>query len=378
MSLRPASCLALLALVVVACADPPAPQPPAPPEVTVAVPEQRDVETYAEFTGRTVAFAQVEVRARVRGFLERVHYQPSEFVREGALLFSIEDADYVAARDQAEAEVLSWESELARLTADVGRLEMALESRAVSVQEVDATRAQRDQAEARLFAARASLQQAELNLGYTEIRAPIAGRVNRWFVDPGNLVGSGDNTLLTTVVRMDPIHTYWNMSESMVLELLERIRKEGRQRRDRAPRQGEYPVFVGLGNEEGWPHEGWIDYMDSSVDANTGTIQMRGLFPNTDGALLPGLFARIRLPATDPIVDAVLIEERAIGTDLTGKYVYVVAADDVVEQRNIELGQLEGKMRVVTSGLAHGELYITVGLQRARPGLPVNPSSPGH
>lgn len=367
---------ALLVLLTVAgCAEPPVPPPPAPPEVTVAVPERRDVEGYLEFTGQTAAFEQVEVRARVRGFLEAVHFSPSDTVRKGALLFSIEDEDYSAARDQAEADVLNWQSELARLTADLQRLELAVESNAVSLQEVDAARASRDQAEASLMASRARLRQAELDLSYTQIHAPIAGRVNRWFVDPGNLVGSSDNTLLTDIVRLDPVFAYWEMSESILLELLS-SQREGGGSSDGGFERDEIPVQLGLANEAGWPHDGWIDFADNTVDSSTGTIRMRGVFPNPDGAVIPGLFARIRLPLR-VTAGAVLVPESAIGTDLGGKYLLVVGSDNVVELRHVQLGQQEGTLRVINEGLEHGEQIIVAGIQRARPGLPVNPTSQG-
>jgi len=376
---QPIRVRALLALVatslVSACAaEAPAPPPPAPPEVTVAVPERRDVQGYLEFTGRTVAFAEVEIRARVRGFLEEIHFTTSASIHKGDLLFSIEDEPYIADRDRAIADVRQWESELARAQADLERLEQAVESNAVSLSEVDKARADRDQADANRMAAEARLVQAALDLSYTKIHSPMDGVVNRWFVDPGNLVGATESTLLTTVVQMQPIHAYWEMSESIFLRMLDDANREGRGDGDNTPDRGEFPAFLGTGSEGGWPHEGWIDFADTSVDAGTGTLQLRAVFDNKRGMLFPGLFSRIRVP-TSTLVDAVLIRESAIGTDLGGKYVYVVGDGDMVEQRYIQLGPKEGLMIVAASGLEHGERYIINGIQRARPGLPVTPTT---
>lgn len=290
-------------------------------------------------------------------------------VRRGQLLFVIEQAPYIARRNQAAADVQTWEAELARAQSDLERLELAIQTNAVSQQEVDRARADVQQAEANLLGAKARLEQAELDLSYTEVRSPIDGMVSRRQVDIGNLVGSGENTLLTTVAKLDPVYVYFDVSERIILAML---KARGRSIGEPSPPDERVPAYLGIANEEGWPHEGYLDYIDNRVNPNTGTIQVRGLFPNPDGALLPGLFARIRVPTTLQ-EGALLVAERAIGTDLGGKYLLIVGDDSVVELRHVELGQLEEGMRVIQSGLQSGERYIINGLQRARPGLPVTP-----
>jgi len=339
---------------------------PPPPEVTVAAPEQRDVTNYLEFTGQTRAFEAVEIVARVPGVLEEMHFNPSSMVSKGDLLFVIEPEPYVAARDAADADVKTWEAELVRAKADLERLELAIQTNAVSAQEVDRARADVQQAEANLLGAKAHLVEAEISLGYTQVRSPISGMVSRNLVDLGNIVGSAGNTVLTTVMQLKPIFAYFDMSEQYVLESLEANDATVQQRPD-------VPAHLGLANEEGWPHAGRLDYVDNTLDTSTGTIQVRAVFPNERGELFPGLFARIRFPASEE-PGALLVSEQAIGTDLGGKYLLIVGEDNVVELRHVELGALEGDMRVIRSGLAANERYIINGLQRARPGLPVTPS----
>ena len=284
----------------------------------------------------------------------------------------IEQAPYIARRNGADADVKSWEAELARAKSDLERLEQAIRTNAVSQQEVDRARADVQQADASLLGSKAALEQAELDVSYTEVRSPIRGVVSRRLVDIGNLVGSGENTLLTTVAQMDPIYVYFDVSERLILEMLN---DQGRtvEQRNTSPEE-QVPAFLGLANENGWPHEGRLDYVDNTVDANTGTIQVRGVFPNSKNVLFPGLFARIRVP-TLLQEDALLVSERAIGTDLGGKYLLIVGEGDMVELRHVELGRLEDGMRVIGSGLEAGERYIINGLQRARPGLPVSPKT---
>jgi len=340
--------------------------PPAP-AVTVATPVEKDVQTYVEFTGYTAAVESVDIRARVKGYLEKVAFEDGAVVKKGDLLFIIEEDPYRAQRDQAKAELASAEAELERSEIDLKRVEQAAKTNAVSQEEVTNRRAQRDISAASVEEQKAKLEQARLNLGYTEVRSPIDGRVSRRLVDEGNLVGAGENTLLTTVVSMDPIYAYFEVDERKLVENLKKNPKAFDEKTD-------YPFYVGLDTEDGYPHKGVLDYISNIVDQNTGTITARGVLPNKEKELYPGMFARVRVPAK--VEDnALLVQEKAVGTDLGGKYLMIVKSDNTVEQRRIEMGALDGEMRVITKGIKKGERYIVDGLQYARPGLPVTPKT---
>jgi RND family efflux transporter MFP subunit len=365
-ALCPALACTLL-LSNIACRQAPTVEAPPPPQVTVATPEVRDVTVFEEFVGTTEAFKSVDVRARVQGFLDRMAFEPSSFVREGRLLFVIEPEPYEAQRDRAVANLESAKAALRRAESDLDRLEQAVRTNAVSQQEVTRARAERDQASAALLEAEAAVTTAEIELGYTTVESPIAGLVSRNYVDVGNLVGAGEPTLLTTVRQIDPIYAYFEVSERFVARALE----------DRGGHKDpgkDDPVPATLLLEEtGREIEGYIDSLENTVDPATGTIRVRGVFPNANAKVFPGFFVRVRVPG-DEIEDAVVVEETALGTDLGGRYVMVVGGDSVVERRYVEPGPLQPDgTRVVLEGLEAGERYITEGLQRARPGLPVNP-----
>jgi RND family efflux transporter MFP subunit len=341
--------------------------PPKPPEVTISTPTQRDVTIVHEFVGTTQARESVEIRARVQGYLKRITFEPSSFVRRGEVLFVIEPEPYQAQYDRAEAGLRAAEAGLRRAESDLDRLEQAVRTNAVSQQEVTRARAERDQASAALLEAEAAVTTAEIELGYTTVESPIAGLVSRNYVDVGNLVGAGEPTLLTTVRQIDPIYAYFEVSERFVARALE----------DRGGHKDpgkDDPVPATLLLEEtGREIEGYIDSLENTVDPATGTIRVRGVFPNANAKVFPGFFVRVRVPG-DEIEDAVVVEETALGTDLGGRYVMVVGGDSVVERRYVEPGPLQPDgTRVVLEGLEAGERYITEGLQRARPGLPVNP-----
>jgi RND family efflux transporter MFP subunit len=360
-----------LILATAACGKAPQVAAPTPPEVTVATPTQRDVTVFQEFVGTTQARESVEIRARVQGFLDRIAFDPSTFVRKGDLLFVIEPEPYQALLDRAEAGIKAAEAGLRRAESDLERLEQAVETNAVSQQEVTRARAERDQASAALLETQAALTNAEIQLDYTTVRSPIDGLVSRNLVDLGNLVGAGEATLLTTVRRIDPIFAYFEVSERFIAQTLEQ--RGGHTN----PGTGdEIPATLVL-METGLEIEGKVDSVDNTVDPATGTIQLRAIFPNSDSKVFPGFFIRVRLPGKF-LENALLVEETALGTDLGGRYVMVVGDGNVVEKRYIEPGPLQkDKTRVVLEGLEPGERYITVGLQRARPGMPVTPKNGG-
>ena len=368
----------LVGTSLAACSTREPPPPPAPPEVTVAEPVRRDVVNYQDYTGNTVAYEQAEVRARVPGFLTGMKFVPADTVRKGDLLFVIEQEPFQAQRDQQEASLRSAEANKDRARSDLDRLEEAVRTNAVSQQEVTRARAELSQAEASVLSAQAGLAQAEIQLAYTEVRSPISGQVGRNLVDLGNLVGQGDATLLTTVARMDPMYVYFDLPENIVLRLKADLREVGIKTQADAKKEGareHVKFFIGTQIDEGFPYEGYLDFISNTVNAATGTIEVRGVVPNPDHVLLPGVFLRVRVPGR-VLQGAILVEERAIATDLGGKYVMVVGEGNTVEQRYVELGPREGEgMIVVYSGLDGSEGYIVNGMLRARPGFPVTPQA---
>ena len=339
-----------------------------PPEVTVAKPVQRTVTEYADFTGRTEATESVEIRARVQGFLKSADFTDGSVVEKGAPLFVIEPEPFEAKLAAAQAKKAQTEAKLKLAEANLARAARLVATKAVTKEEFQTKEAMRDAAAAELLADQAAIQQAQIDLSYTKMSAPFRGLTSRRLVDPGNLVGGAQKTLLTTIVQLDPMNVYFDVSERILLKVLRRKQENPDSRRpDEGPK-----VYLGLADEEGYPHEGTLDFLDNRVDPSTGTAIIRGVFPNKDGVLYRGLFVRVRIPL-DPLEGALLVKERALGTDLGGKYLLVVGADNIVQQNPVELGGLIDGMRVIRKGLTAEERYVTVGLQRARPGLPVNP-----
>jgi RND family efflux transporter MFP subunit len=361
--------LLALSLLVASCGkEKAAPARQAPP-VTVVKPTVGPVAEFTVFTGSSRAFESANIVARVAGTLESMDFEASRPVKAGDLLFTIEDDRYLAARDVAQANVQSAEADLLRSETELRRVEKASKSRAVSEMDVDRARADRDMAIASVASAKALLADAELDLSYTRVQSPIDGYASRNLVDVGNLVGQGEATLLTRINKVQPIYVYFHAPESVVLKILagrrERMSKEGR--------DTEKGIGAALANDQGFPHEGIIDFIDNEVDANTGTIELRARLENLDQEIFPGLFVRIKVEGPT-IPDAVLIPETAVGSDLGGKYVLVVGEENIVEQKYITLGAAQGDGTIfVKDGLDGQETVIVGGLMIARPGMPVTP-----
>ena len=343
------------------------PAQPKGPEVTVATPVEKNVRRYHDLTGNTQAIESVDIRARVEGFLEKIHFEAGVDVQKGDVLFTIEPDVFKANVEQAKAVLESCKAEWNRAEADLSRVEQAVKTGAVSEQEVDLKKAERDIAKASVANAQASLKQVNLQLSYTTVTSPIAGRISRNYVDVGNLVGSGEKTLLTRVVRFDPIYVYSNISETQLISFLKKSGKTDQQRRASGAK-----LYIGLADEDGFPHEGVLNYIDNQLDPTTGTVQIRAELENKERLLYPGMFVRIRIPSLDETA-ALLVSEKAIGTDLGGKFILIVGENNIVEHRYVTPGQLYDDMRVIEEGIKPGERYIAKGIQRARPGLPVTP-----
>jgi RND family efflux transporter MFP subunit len=345
-----------------------------PPEVSVSQPVEEPVQEALEFTGRTSAVESVEVRARVTGYITKVAFTDGALVQAGDLLFEIDPREYQASVLRAEGQVARLRAVLVRAESEVGRTTSLRPSGAASAREVERAAADKGSAEGELKAALAQLEKARLDLEFTRVTAPIAGRASRAEVTKGNLVvvGVSGGPLLTTIVSIDPIYVYFDADERALIRVRKaRIAEEGTAVPDdvRAPR---FPAFVGLAEEDGFPHRGVVDFLDNRVDPSTGTIRVRAVLPNADALLTPGLFVRVRVPVSDPR-PALLVTDRAIGTDQDRKYVLVVNDQNVVEYRPVKLGAIYDGLRTVAEGLAPAEWVIVNGIQRVRPGVTVTP-----
>lgn len=365
-----------LVFFTAACDDPNTYVEPPPPKVTVAQPAVQKVTDYLEFTGNTAAAARVEVRARVPGTLLAREFVPGTVVDKGQLLFKVDPQEYQANMQAAEAELARAEARKSQADKTLLRARELSGRGNVSEAKLDEAEADAQAAAAEVLVRRAALRQAEIDLGYTEITAPIRGRVGRSKVDVGNLVGISEATVLTEITANDPMYVYFNLNELDLLRVMklyrERVKASGHDPKEDATEDVGLVLQLGLADEAGYPHEGVLDFAESGVDSDTGTLQLRGVFSNTEvpPVLVPGLFARVRMPIGER-ADLPLVSERAIGTGQEGSFVLVVNADNVVETRVVKLGQRIDGMRVIEDGLGAGEWVVVNGLQRARPGREV-------
>ncbi len=353
------------------CSSEPLKRTQRPPEVTVVHPIQKEVTRNLEYTGQTSALQTVDIRARVPGFLQEMQFQPRAKVKAGDLLFVIDPREYEASVKEAKAKLAGQEAS-SKLAQTEVQIAQQLESKeAISVLKLDKRIAERDLAGANVELAEADLDKAKLNLEWTRVTSPIDGRVSRNKVDIGNLVGANEKTLLTTVVNDDPIYAYFNVSELDLLPILRRITEKESNRTSRPG--SNTPIFLGLADETGYPHEGHLDFTETTVDSSTGTIQVRGIFPNPDGLLMAGMFVRVRVPVEKQM--ALLVPDIAVQFDQGGTYVLVVDGQDVVQHKRIKIGGKVGDMRIVEKGTTVDDRVITTGVLRARPGSKVTPTT---
>lgn len=378
-----ASVTALTALTAVATAVfmlqvPSAEATPAPAAapatpVSVATVVSSEVSVWDEFSGRLEAVERVDLRSRVAGAVQAVHFREGALVKAGELLITIDPAPYAADVDRAEAQVVAAQARVAYTSSESARAERLWDERAIAQREFDERLNARREAEANLRAAQASLQTARLNLGYTQVRAPVAGRVGKLEITVGNLVAAGPGApLLTTLVSVSPIYASFDADEQVVTRALKALKGfENGSANARSPLE-RIPVQMGTAASTDTPFEGHLQLVDNQVDAKSGTVRVRAVFDNRDGALMPGQFAKLRMGQSRS-APALLINERAVGTDQSKKFVLVVGADDKATYREVTLGASVNGLRIVTRGLQPDERIVVNGLQRVRPGSQVKP-----
>lgn len=361
--------LPLLAAALAGCKPENKFQPPPPPEISVGVPLQQQVTPYEVLTGNTVAFATVDLVARVKGFLTAIKYVDGAYVKKDDVLFQIEQTMYQANLKEAQAQVDAAKAELVQAEAEFTRQETLLRQNVSAQTTYDKAKAKRDSDRANVENAEGNLIVAQTNLGYTTVQAPFNGVVTKHLVSVGELVGDTNATKLATIVQLDPIYVEFNMSEQDVLRIRQNIGK-----RLTLDELQKVPLEIGLMDEEGFPHKGFLNYVAPEIDATTGTILVRGLFQNPNRDLLPGFFTRIRVPMGLDAKQSLLVPNRVIAEDQAGRYLLVVNKDNVVEERRITTGQLlVGGLRVIASGLKPDERVVLTTSGKAVPGNKVVP-----
>ncbi|MEN4689269.1 efflux RND transporter periplasmic adaptor subunit [Pantoea agglomerans] len=337
---------------------------PPPPEVSAAPVLIKPVSQWDNFNGRVEAVQSVQLRPRVSGYIDAVNYREGDEVRKGQVLFTIDDRSYRAALEQAKAELARARSQASLARSESGRSEKLIGTQAISREAWEQRRSAASQAQADVLAAEAAVDMAQLNLDFTRVTAPIDGRASRAMITAGNLVTAGDSaSVLTTLVSQQQMYVYFDVDENTFLNY-QAMARQGQQRHA-------LPVEIALVGEQGFPHQGKIDFLDNQLTASTGTIRMRALLENQQRQFTPGLFARVRLPGSAQF-EAVLIDDKAVLTDQDRKYVYVVDGEGKAQRRDIQPGAMVDGLRIVKSGLQSGDKVIIAGLQKVfMPGMPV-------
>lgn len=366
-----ASALTLMLLTFSGCGKPKQAGPQfGPMPVSVAPPIQREIQDWDEFTGRVEAAEAVEIRPRVSGHLDEVHFKSGEMVKKGDVLFTIDARPFQAILERTEAEVKRAETRAKWTKSESERAKRLVESKTMSAEEADDRTMAYEEAQNNLLAAEAARKAAALDVEFCTVRTPISGRASRAIVTAGNYVSgvAGFTTLLTTVIATDPVHVYADVDET-TFQRYQRLESSGDMKNLTAK---DAPAEMQLDGETNYPHKGRIESFDNRLQGSTGSILVRAEFPNANGALRPGSFARLRLPA-GPKYNALLVSERAIGTDQGRKFLLTVNAQNIAEYKAVETGTLIGELRVIRKGLTPGDSVIVNGLHRARPGAPVTP-----
>ncbi|MGO2466357.1 MAG: efflux RND transporter periplasmic adaptor subunit [Serratia proteamaculans] len=357
------SAVALLTVLLAGCdnsvAQNAAPPPPAVSTADVVI---KPISQWDAFNGRIEAVQSVQLRPRVSGYIDKVNYTEGDEVKKGQVLFTIDDRTYRAAREQAQAELVRARNQAALARSESGRTEKLIGSQAISTEVWEQRRSSAAQAQSNVLAAQAQFDLAQLNLDFTRVIAPIDGRASRAMITAGNLVTTGDSaSVLTTLVSLDKVYVYFDVDEATFL----RYQNDGR-------RTAKLPVKVGLVGEDGYPHQGTVDFTDNQLNAGTGTIRMRALLENAERRFTPGLFARVQMPGS-AVFNAMLINDKSVLTDQDRKFVYIVDKDGKAQRRDIEVGRVADGLRIVQKGLAAGDRVIVDGMQKVfMPGMPVN------